>query len=249
MSDIGKNIRLLRTRQNMTQDELAQKLFVSRQTISNYETNRSQPDITMLLKLSEALGVSAEAILYGTADTLEQLTQKKRAMGSCFAVAGLAVVYHLLAQLRKTVLASRYLLAGLGYSLALVLRPILFLLAGWALMQLLSVLTKIRPLQSRRAKTVFWIVLAILIIYAVLVLPLCGWSLWSDLEVLQRYLSGESFNYTRSFSITPWWDHAVHWLVLHYRAFSCLFPLAGITLWLTGRHKTPAKPEEPPVSI
>ena len=37
MRDIGKNIRQLRTEKNMTQDELARKLFVTRQTVSNYE--------------------------------------------------------------------------------------------------------------------------------------------------------------------------------------------------------------------
>ena len=47
MRDIGKNIRQLRTQQNMTQDELAQKLFVTRQTVSNYETGKSKPDVAL----------------------------------------------------------------------------------------------------------------------------------------------------------------------------------------------------------
>ena len=42
MRDIGKNIRDLRKRQNMTQDELAARLFVTRQTVSNYENGVSQ---------------------------------------------------------------------------------------------------------------------------------------------------------------------------------------------------------------
>jgi len=41
MRDIGKNIRDLRSKRNMTQDELAEKLFVTRQTVSNYETGVS----------------------------------------------------------------------------------------------------------------------------------------------------------------------------------------------------------------
>ena len=45
MRDIGKNIRDLRTRKDMTQDELAEKLFVTRQTVSNYETGKSRPDV------------------------------------------------------------------------------------------------------------------------------------------------------------------------------------------------------------
>ena len=45
MRDIGKNIRDLRKRQNMTQDELAARLFVTRQTVSNYEIGRTRPDV------------------------------------------------------------------------------------------------------------------------------------------------------------------------------------------------------------
>lgn len=41
MRDIGKNIREIRQRKNLTQDQLAQRLFVTRQTISNYETGDS----------------------------------------------------------------------------------------------------------------------------------------------------------------------------------------------------------------
>ena len=41
MRDIGKNIRDLRIVQNLTQDQLAEKLFVTRQTVSNYENGVS----------------------------------------------------------------------------------------------------------------------------------------------------------------------------------------------------------------
>ena len=41
MRDIGKNIRSLRQKRNISQDQLAQMLHVTRQTISNYETGVS----------------------------------------------------------------------------------------------------------------------------------------------------------------------------------------------------------------
>lgn len=249
MAEIGKNIRLLRMQKGMTQDELAEKLFVSRQTVSNYETGRSQPDIDTLLRIAEALDVGAQAILYGTADTLEQLAAKKRAIAASFAVAGLAIVYHLLTQVRKA-FVPRYLLGGLFYPLLLLLRPALFLLAGWTVMQLVSVLTKARPLRTRWAKGVFWGVTAFLIMYCVLVLPMCGWAIWSDWSVWQLHLSGEDFNFSRSFSVTPWWDAAVLWIVRHIDGLSVLFPLAGVTLWLTGGRKAPTpEPEKPANTI
>lgn len=243
MADIGKNIRLLRMQKGMTQDELAEKLFVSRQTVSNYETGRSQPDIDTLLRIAESLGVEAQHLLYGSPDTEEQLAAKKRTIAACFAVAGLVIVYHLLTQLRKAY-TPRFLMVGLGYSLVLLLRPMLFLLAGWTVMQLAAVLTKARPLQTRWAKGVFWCVVAFLMIYFVLVLPMCGWALWSDLEVLRLHLSGEDFNYSRSFSVAPWWDATVLWIARHINGLSVLFPLAGVVLWLTGgKGKTPPKTE------
>ena len=42
MRDIGKNIKQLREGKGMTQEGLAEQLFVTRQTISNYETGGSQ---------------------------------------------------------------------------------------------------------------------------------------------------------------------------------------------------------------
>lgn len=45
MRDIGANIRRARTRRKLTQDDLAQAVHTTRQTISNYETGRSRPDV------------------------------------------------------------------------------------------------------------------------------------------------------------------------------------------------------------
>ena len=65
MRDIGKNIRDLRQQKEMTQEELAEKLFVTRQTISNYEQGKTRPDIDMLVKLAEALDEDVKILLYG----------------------------------------------------------------------------------------------------------------------------------------------------------------------------------------
>ena len=64
MRDIGKNIKALRTAKGMTQEDLA-ALFVTRQTVSNYENGRSRPDLDMLLNIAQVLDTDATAILYG----------------------------------------------------------------------------------------------------------------------------------------------------------------------------------------
>ena len=65
MRDIGKNIRTLRIRRGLTQDELAEALFVTRQTVSNYETGRSRPDVEMLLNIARVLEADIHHLLYG----------------------------------------------------------------------------------------------------------------------------------------------------------------------------------------
>ena len=51
---VGKNIVKLRKEQGMSQEQLAQKLHVTRQAVSNWETGRSQPDLDMLEALASA---------------------------------------------------------------------------------------------------------------------------------------------------------------------------------------------------
>lgn len=65
MAKISKNIKTLRTERGMTQDALAEKINVTRQTVSSWENDRTQPDINMLELLSEAFGVSFEELIYG----------------------------------------------------------------------------------------------------------------------------------------------------------------------------------------
>ena len=63
MRDIGKNIKHLREVNKLSQEQLAEKLFVTRQTISNYETSRSRPDVEMLQKIAEVLDTDVNTVI------------------------------------------------------------------------------------------------------------------------------------------------------------------------------------------
>lgn len=65
MAKVSKNIKKLRAEKNLTQDALAEKINVTRQTISSWENGRTLPDIDMLELLSSALEVGIEEIIYG----------------------------------------------------------------------------------------------------------------------------------------------------------------------------------------
>ncbi len=57
--EFGKKIREIRLQRNMSRQQLADMLFVSPPTVSRWESGDRMPDITMLAKLADALGVSS----------------------------------------------------------------------------------------------------------------------------------------------------------------------------------------------
>ena len=63
--EIANQIKRLRTESGMSQDELAEKVFVSRQTVSNWENEKTYPDLKSLLLLSEVFGTSLDALIKG----------------------------------------------------------------------------------------------------------------------------------------------------------------------------------------
>lgn len=60
---LGENIKSLRTARGINQVELAKKLGVTKQTISNWENNNILPSIDMLLKLSEFFSAATDSLL------------------------------------------------------------------------------------------------------------------------------------------------------------------------------------------
>ncbi len=65
MKQVGKNIKKRRVEKGMTQDQLAEKLNVTRQAVSNWETGKTQPSIEMLTAIATHFDTSVEALIYG----------------------------------------------------------------------------------------------------------------------------------------------------------------------------------------
>lgn len=61
--DIGDNLKLYRKAHNLSQSNLADRLHVSRKTISGWENNRSYPDIDTLNALAKIYGVTIDELL------------------------------------------------------------------------------------------------------------------------------------------------------------------------------------------
>ena len=60
---IGGIIKEIRRNVNMTQDEMAQALYVTRQAVSRWENNETTPNIETLKQISKMFGVSLDRLL------------------------------------------------------------------------------------------------------------------------------------------------------------------------------------------
>ena len=70
--ELQSQIRKYRTQLSLSQDELAEKIFVSRQSISNWENGKTYPDIRSLLLLSEVFGVSLDQLVKGDIEIMKK---------------------------------------------------------------------------------------------------------------------------------------------------------------------------------
>ncbi len=60
---VSEKIYTLRTRLGLSQEELAEKLGVSRQSVSKWETGQSAPDLEKIIKLADLFGVSVDELV------------------------------------------------------------------------------------------------------------------------------------------------------------------------------------------
>lgn len=90
---ISNNLRQLRLNSGLTQEQVAEKIGVTRQALSSYESGRTRPDIDMLLRLSEVYGTDIDGVVYGQDRALKSLRIIKRIAFFLYAaIAGLTVV-------------------------------------------------------------------------------------------------------------------------------------------------------------
>ncbi len=69
MVNIGKRLRELRLRRNLSQEEVARHIGITRSAYSHYEINNRQPVYSTLIKLADFFDVSIDYIIFGNAPT------------------------------------------------------------------------------------------------------------------------------------------------------------------------------------
>ncbi len=77
--ELGKQIKKYRNELSLSQDALAERIFVSRQTISNWENDKSYPDVNSLVLLSEVFATSIDNLIKGDVELMkEQINREDR---------------------------------------------------------------------------------------------------------------------------------------------------------------------------
>lgn len=231
MRDIGKNIREMRIKLNMTQEALAEKLFVTRQTVSNYETGKSRPDIEILIKISEILECDINTLLYGCRDNINTKNELRKIILGLVSCSILAIPFMFFWDS-----ASQMIKHGepeLKFILEYFILPMFLLILAWTVMNILSHITKAKAIHFRHGKYIFWAVFLAILIYFVLMLPTILHSIKS--LCVNTYIDGltSPLSFSAGFKLNPQWINKLSgdiWLFIYNKMY--LFFIAGIMLWL-----------------
>ena len=70
--ELARQLKVKREECGLSQDEVAKAIFVSRQTVSNWENDKTYPDVQSLLLLSKLFGVSIDELIKGDAVAMQQ---------------------------------------------------------------------------------------------------------------------------------------------------------------------------------
>ncbi len=96
--ELGNRIKMYRQEAKLSQEELADRVYVSRQTISNWENDKCYPDVHSLVLLGEIFHVSLDKLIKGDIDVMKEAIQKeevkklKRYQGLTALLAGIMVI-------------------------------------------------------------------------------------------------------------------------------------------------------------
>ena len=75
--ELGNQIKKYRTELQISQEQLADRIYVSRQTISNWENEKSYPDVNSLILLSEVFQTSIDKLIKGDIEIMKEKINKQ----------------------------------------------------------------------------------------------------------------------------------------------------------------------------
>lgn len=127
--EIGSKLKNARTASGFTQEKVAEEIQVSRQTISNWENEKSYPDIVSVIKLSGLYNISLDELLKGDVKMIEHLEETTNIVKSnrkLMIAIGINVVLMILFILFNGLIARNKYLIAICATLAIVGTTALF---------------------------------------------------------------------------------------------------------------------------
>lgn len=197
---VSKNLSALRKRAGLTQEQMAEKLHVTRQAVSNWETGKCQPDVETLTALSAALNCDITELIYGAKPSPYRRYARRyivwTAVLGAVALVFLCCEIWLVPRIREHVMATFDMFASIRYTMTV--RPLGATAIGALLMAALSLWADLRLPKKGR--------ITLIVVGALCFVPLA-------LTIFFYFVNG-----------TP------QWMLPLFRAIRPLFTSRGITL-------------------
>ena len=202
MNRIGKNIKKARSEKGYTQEQLAQKLCVTRNTISNYETGHSNPDIEMLQLLAEALKTDPNTLIYGekkeqSADQTWRKEILKRVIW--LVIAGLMmVISSSLIRYGNDLTKDTFIVPSWGWWLGLVSYPAAYVIIGKQIMALFWRAYGKEISGAKWIKVVCWVLIGVVVAYGIVMTVECiryGYEQWIYRKMVENMRPGDSVSF------------------------------------------------------
>ncbi len=151
---LGEKIQKLRKQQGLSQEALAEKVTVTRQTISKWELDKSTPDLDFIAQLSDIFSVTSDYLIKEDMTEPDELPYKKRQ-------------YHLSEKGKRTILVSYSAVALIAICICLICDYFTAEKLSWSLVSASAIIAAwfvILPSLTAKQKIVFKTLLAVSIV-------------------------------------------------------------------------------------
>ena len=150
--EVSKRIREERERKGISQEELARQIFVSRQTVSNWETGKTCPDVQSLLLMSNLFDVSVDSLVKGDVETMaKEIENFELQRFKIKASMGLSVALIVLGAVMLSILVAQ----GQGFGSPLSVIALLILIAAVAVSYVAERIEKRYDIETMREVQAF----------------------------------------------------------------------------------------------
>lgn len=223
---VGTNIKEFRKTKGLSQDDLAAAIFVTRQTVSNYETGHTNPDLDMLQKIAEALDVEVLWLLYGIPATPEKQASKKKTLKLTAAFFAFSAVTVALSAYTDYLKAERFIVIP-NIIVRFLFVPLTMALLGALLIQVIDYFLNIGKKENTFLKVGRITTVSLLIGNLLVVLPYVIWCCCILLQV-----AGGEGAIAMTFPRIPVYEPVAYFFLILMYKYPYLYSFAGMALWL-----------------